>query len=233
MAFRHVGTALSMSTPGATRSSVEDAVENGVTVSFSSVEPTLTTCGSAAAAWIWTLRPTLSAFQLATLLRTTAHDLGAPGFDSASGYGLVSIPAALAALAPFADPLEPNDDVAEVKPGVLFPDGEPALTTAERPSIRAAGSLDASDDPRDLYRIWVPARKVVRVAVTGAGGAAAARIWGPQTVGVTEGLKARRRDLRGPAMAGGKTGATAYVEVLLTGRTSVASYVLNVTAAKR
>jgi hypothetical protein len=78
----------------------------------------------------------------------------------------------------------------------------------------------------------VPARKVVRVSVA-AGGTAAARIWGPQTVGVNESLRARRRDLRGPAVAGGKTGATAYVEVLLTGRSTTASYVLGVTASKR
>ena len=188
---------------------------------------------SAAAAWVWTVRPTLTAFQVAALLRSTARDLSTPGFDSASGYGLVNIPAAIAAPAPPVDPLEPNDDVDEVKPGALFPDGQPPLTTPAKPSIRAAGSLDATDDPRDLYRIWVPARKVVRVSVTGAGGAAAARIWGPQTVGVTEGLKPRRRDLRGPAMTGGARGATAYVEVLLTGRSNAASYVLNVTASRR
>jgi hypothetical protein len=78
----------------------------------------------------------------------------------------------------------------------------------------------------------VPANKVVRVAVS-ADGRAAARIWGPQTVSVNEGLAARRRDLRGTSVNGGKKGSAAYVEVLLTGRASDAAYVLNVTAAKR
>jgi hypothetical protein len=71
------------------------------------------------------------------------------------------------------------------------------------------------------------------VSVTGSGGTAAARIWGPRTVALNEGLKPRRRDLRGPAMAGGRAGTAAYVEVLLTGRSDVSRYLLNVTAAKR
>jgi hypothetical protein len=173
------------------------------------------------------------ALQVSEVLRSSAHDLGFPGFDSSTGYGLLNVPAALAAPTPAVDPFEPNDDVGEVKPGALFPDGEPALTSQAKPSTRIAGSLDASDDPHDLYRIWIPAKKVVRVSVTGSGGTAAARIWGPRTVALNEGLKPRRRDLRGPAMAGGRAGTAAYVEVLLTGRSDVSRYLLNVTAAKR
>ena len=75
---------------------------------------------SAAAAWVWTARPALSAFQVAALLRATARDLGTPGFDSASGYGLVDVAAALTAPTPAVDPLEPNDDVDQVKPGARF-----------------------------------------------------------------------------------------------------------------
>ena len=78
----------------------------------------------------------------------------------------------------------------------------------------------------------MPANKVVHVAAS-AGGRAAARIWGPQTVSVNEGIAARRRDLRGTSVKGGKKGFAAYVEVLLTGRAASADYVLSVTAAKR
>ena len=187
---------------------------------------------AAAAAWVWTLRPTLTAGQLAQVLRSSARDLGSTGWDATSGYGLVDVAAALVAPTPASDPSEPNDDIGQVKPGVLFADGEAPLTTPSKPSIRIAGALDSSEDPRDLYRIWVPQNKVVHVSVGGPG-TAAARIWGPQTVGVAEGLKARRRDLRGPAMAGGKNGSAAYVEVLLTGRTTTAHYLLSVTASKR
>jgi subtilisin family serine protease len=187
---------------------------------------------SAAAAWVWTLRPTLTVSQLADVLRAGAHDIGAPGFDIATGFGLLSIPGALAAPTPPNDPQEPNDDIDQVKPGTLFPDGEPALTTASRPSSRIAAALDSAEDPRDLYRIWVPAHRTIHLRVTPSA-AAAARIWGPKTVSIDEGITARRRDLKGPTIRAGKKGTTAYVEVLLTGRSLRSRYVLSVTAAKR
>jgi hypothetical protein len=120
-----------------------------------------------------------------------------------------------------------------VKPHALFPTGQPALTTAAQPSNRIAATLDANKDPRDLYRIWVPAHRTVRVSVTGADGNAAARIWGPQTVSVDEALAARRRDLKGTLARAGNTGFAAYVEVLLTGRSADAQYVLSVQSSKR
>jgi subtilisin family serine protease len=187
---------------------------------------------SAAAAWVWTARPTLSATQLSELLRTSARDIGPAGVDGASGWGIVNIPAALTAPTPAVDPQEPNEDVDEIKPGALFRDGQPPLTTQARPTNRIAASLDANDDPRDLYRIWVPARRVVHVSVS-SGGTAAARIWGPKTISTAEGIVARRRDLRGPAIAGGKKGSAAYVEVLLTGASAQSRYVLTVRAARR
>ena len=186
---------------------------------------------AAAAAWIWTARPTLTVTQLADVLRQSARDIGAPGFDSSAGWGIIDIPAALAAPAPASDPGEPNDDIAQVKPGQLFALGQPPLTSPAKASIRVTGSLDQSEDPRDIYRIWVPANKVVRVSVS-AGGTAAARIWGPLTVAVNEGILARRRDLKGGTVRAGKKGFSAYVEVLLTGRSANARYVLSVTAAK-
>lgn len=187
---------------------------------------------AAAAAWVWTMRPTLRAGQVMQLLRSTARDLGPPGFDAASGWGLVDIPAALAAPAPPVDPEEPNDDIRQVKPGELFSLGEPPLTSSTHPSTRIAGTLDQAEDPRDIYRIWVPPRRYVSVS-TVSGGNTAARIWGPKTVGVKEGLAPRRRDLKGQKMYGGKTGSQAYVEVLLTGRSNTAYYVLSVKASKR
>ena len=187
---------------------------------------------AAAAAWIWTQRPNLSVSQLEDVLRESARDLGAPGYDTTYGWGLLDIPAALSAPTPAADPGEPNDDIAQVKPGPLFQAGESALTTPARPSIRVAGSLDESEDPRDVYRIWVPARRIVRVSVA-AQGRAAARIWGPHTVSTAEGVVARRRDLRGPSIRGGAKGVAAYVEVLLTGRADRTSYTLDVRASRR
>ena len=119
-----------------------------------------------------------------------------------------------------------------MKPGQLFELGEPALTTTAKPSTRVAATLDASEDPQDLYRVWVPAHKTVRVTVSAAG-RAVARIWGPNTLSVNEGLAARRRDLKGQSISATKKGFAAYVEVLLTGRSTDASYLLSVTASKR
>jgi subtilisin family serine protease len=187
---------------------------------------------AAAAAWIWTVRPSLTVAQLADVLRHSARDIGAPGYDIASGWGILDIPSALAAPTPANDPLEPNDDINQVKPGRLFPTGEPPLTTLAKPSVRVAASLDAAEDPRDVYRIWVPAGETVRASVS-ASGNAAARIWGPQTTSLSEDLGSRRRDLKGPSVTAGKKGFGAYVEVLLTGRASRTTYVLGVTASKR
>ena len=188
---------------------------------------------SAAAAWVWTMRPSLDAGQVADVLRAGAHDIPPRGFDTASGFGLVNIPGALAAPTPPVDPEEPNDDIDQVKPHALFPDGQPALTTPGRASGRIAASLDAQEDPSDIYRIWVPAHRTVRARVTTGARAAAARIWGPKTVSVDEGLFARRRDLKGSSITAGATGFAAYVEVLATGAAARTRYVLTVTAAKR
>jgi subtilisin family serine protease len=188
---------------------------------------------SAAAAWVWTVRSTLDAGQVADVLRAGAHDIPPAGFDSSSGYGLLNIPGALAAPTPPVDPSEPNDDIDQVKPHAMFPDGEPALTTPARPSGRIAASLDVEEDPRDIYRIWVPAHRTVHARVTSGSRLAAARIWGPKTVSIDEGLFARRRDLKGPSITAGAQGFAAYVEVLPTGASERARYVLSVTAAKR
>jgi subtilisin family serine protease len=187
---------------------------------------------SAAAAWVWTVRPTLTVSQLSQILRSTARDIGPSGFDNASGWGIIDIPAALAAPTPANDPFEPNDDISEVKPGSLFEAGQPPLTTPTKPSIRLVATLDTGDDPRDVYRVWVPAKRYVHVTVS-SGGDAAARLWGPQTSSTHEGVKAQRRDLRGQKMYGGKRGTAAYVEVLLTGRSPAAIYTLTVTVSKK
>jgi subtilase family protein len=187
---------------------------------------------TAAAAWIWSARPTLTAGQVAQILRGSARQVRPNRFDLQTGYGVLNIPAALAAPAPPNDPSEPNDDIVQVRPGALFPAGEPPLTTSTRPSSRISGTLLQTEDPRDLYRIWVPAHRVVHVAVS-ARGAATAHIWGPATLGVEESGTSRARDLKGSSITGGKKGSFAYADVELSSQSDAASYVLNVTAAKR
>ena len=187
---------------------------------------------AAVAAWLWTARPTLTASQVADILRSTAHPVGPSRFTTQTGYGIVNIAAALAAPTPQNDPQEPNDDVSQVAPGALFSSGQPPLTTVGRPSNRIAARLLQAEDPRDLYRIWIPAHRTVRVSLDTTG-SAVARIWGPKTFSVTEAPVLRSRDLKGRSITGGAKGAYGYAEVFLTGRTPTASYVLAVRAAKR
>ena len=230
-AFSTIGHGIDVSAPG---------VSISASVPFSH-DPSGTSTGlagtsfsapivSAAAAWIWTMRPTLDASQVATLLRETARDIGVPGFDLQSGFGIVNIPAALTAPAPVSDPQEPNDDIAEVKPRVLWADGQPMLTSPTHVSNGIAASLDQAEDPRDVYRVWVPPHAVVRAKVS-SNGTATARIWGPATESVNENILLRRRDLKGPSIRGGAKGSIAYVEVLLTGTSKSSSYILSVTAS--
>jgi Subtilase family len=187
---------------------------------------------TAAAAWIWTVRPTLTASQVAELLRESAHPVGPERFDTKTGYGVIDVASALAMPTPPPDPVEPNDDISEVKPGLFFSAGQPPITTTAHPSTRLAGTVMQSDDPVDVYRIWIPARRKVRVSITPKTSTSAA-IWGPKTISLDESQTLRKRDLSGSSITGGAKGGYAYVEVKLTGSTPQAAYVLSVTAAKR
>ena len=119
-----------------------------------------------AAAWIWTARPSLDAGQVAQILRASATDIGAPGRDTTSGFGLLNVPAALALAAPVKDPYEPNDDVGDVTPGRLTYHGTPALTSRAKTFNRASGRVDTAEDPRDVYRVWLPKGKRLEARVS-------------------------------------------------------------------
>jgi hypothetical protein len=127
---------------------------------------------SGAAAWIWTLRPSLDAGQVAQILRSTATDIGAPGRDAASGFGLLSVPAALSLPAPVKDQTESNDDVEDVTPGREGYHGTPAFTRGAKTSNRTGGRVDAAEDPRDVYRVWLPKGKRVHALLSADAGIA-------------------------------------------------------------
>ncbi len=127
---------------------------------------------SGAAAWIWTLRPSLDAGQVAQILRTSATDIDAPGRDAASGFGLLNVPAAISLPAPVRDQSEPNDDVDDVTPGRQGYHGTPAFTRRAKTSNRASGRVDAAEDPRDVYRVWLTKGKKVRARLSADAGIA-------------------------------------------------------------
>jgi hypothetical protein len=120
-----------------------------------------------AAAWVWTVRPNLDNTQLFEVMRRSATDIGAEGFDNATGWGLLNIPAALSFPAPRRDPQEPNEQPNEIEPGALFANGTPPLTTSRRTSGSITAHVDRTEDPVDLYRVWAPAERVVRARSVG------------------------------------------------------------------
>src|SRR4051794_27968118 len=110
-----------------------------------------------AAAWVWSSRANLSNGQVADVLRESAQDVAAPGYDPQTGFGLVNIPKALGARTPLNDPLEPNDDISFVD-GTAFRTADPYVWRGfPRAPIRA--SVDEVEDPIDVYRIRVPAHR--------------------------------------------------------------------------
>jgi subtilisin family serine protease len=163
------------------------------------------------AAWIWTVRPELDAGQLFELIRRSAHDLGPPGWDPDTGFGLLDMHAALAAPAPLRDPQEPNDDVAEVRPGVTLATGGIVLAAP----AQLAGRLDGVDDPRDVYRLRIPAHRRVRVTAAAADGRPlAVSIWSAAAstvVGTTRNRLASGANVT--AATARKAGFTGYAEV--------------------
>jgi hypothetical protein len=112
-----------------------------------------------AAAWIWTARPGLDASQVLEVMRRSGRDLGVPGFDADTGFGMLDVPSALAYPTPVPDPLEPNEDVDLVKRNKLFAEPMPALSG----TLRAR--LTPGEDPNDVYRIRVPAKRTVVVTL--------------------------------------------------------------------
>ncbi len=142
---------------------------------------------SGAAAWVWTTRPGLDASQLFEVMRRSATDIGPPGRDDASGFGVLNVPAALTYQEPVSDPFEPNDDVNYVRPGGMYYNGIPVLTSRAKPSTTLVGRLAVAEDPRDVYRIFVPAQGRVTVKTTAAAGVDLG-LWAPATTSVTHGL---------------------------------------------
>jgi subtilisin family serine protease len=180
-----------------------------------------------AAAWVWTTRPDLDNTQLFEVMRRSATDIGEPGFDHATGYGLLNIPSALSFKTPTRDPQEPNEKPNQIEPHALFPTGTPPLTSPGHTSGFVSAHVDRSEDPLDLYRVWAPAGLTLR-----------ARSSGPVAVRI---LKRALLVNRVPPLAIAKRGVAAYrnrgkgayvyVEVRPSGA-RVADYTVRFTAAR-
>jgi hypothetical protein len=171
---------------------------------------------SAVASWVWTSRPELDASQVFELLRHSARDIATRGFDTRTGFGVVDLPAALAAPAPPPDAAEPNDDVDLVKAGGVFRSAKPPL------GPRLSATLDSGNDPVDVYRVVVPAHKTLTATVL-TGRPLRVALWKSRTRSI-RGPKANRLAVQTKPAGGretvrfrnvGTNAATLYLEVAL------------------
>ena len=141
-----------------------------------------------ATAWVWTARPTLETTQVFDLMRLSAKDIWTRGWDKDSGFGLLDIPNALTQAPPPVDPLEPNDDVAQIRAHGIFPAAKPLVTGSLRARVAAV------DDPDDLYRVSVPARSTLTVTMKPEANLNL-RLWASGTRSVSENGVDRLHDL--------------------------------------
>lgn len=116
-----------------------------------------------AASWIWAARTALNAGQVADVIRYSATDLGPQGWDQDYGWGMLNLDAALQEPTPPVDPGEPNDDLAMVNGTVFRGADRPVWKGLGRRTIFA--SADVVEDPVDVYRLRLPARSEVSVAI--------------------------------------------------------------------
>lgn len=157
-----------------------------------------------ATAWVWTARPDLDNTQVFDLVRYAARDVGAAGFDTDTGFGVLDIPAALTDPAPASDQQEPNDDISHVRANGLFRTATRPITAPGRPRAAFTARLDATEDPEDVYRVYVPPRRTVRIVVTPTHDVDV-DLWKPSTTSVFLRGSARTRQL---FAHGGRNGRT-------------------------
>jgi hypothetical protein len=172
---------------------------------------------AAAAAWIMAERPRLSADQVAEVLRRSARDLIRPGWDIATGWGALDLPAALSAPAPPHDPLEPNDDIRWVSGRALFAADTPFLRRTR--SVAFGARLDVQKDPYDVYPMWVPPGSTVRISMVPQMVRADLYLWRPDAgtaIGERFVAKSKRPGLRPERIVAtnhGRRPLTAWIEV--------------------
>ncbi len=115
-----------------------------------------------AVAWIRAKRPTLTGDQVAQAVRLSATDLGKPGWELDTGFGILSVGRAETITPPPPDPAEPNDDIMWVD-GRAFGKPDRAFYTGHG-HPRLLGLLDVFEDPADVYRVRLRPRSHVKVS---------------------------------------------------------------------
>jgi hypothetical protein len=155
---------------------------------------------AAAIAWVLAARLDLRADQAADVIRYSARDVGEPGYDSSTGYGVIALASALTRAAPPHDPAEPNDDIRWVD-GRMFGKPDPVLYRGSGRAVRITATLDRIEDPHDVWRVKVRGHGRVRLTADPAYGHIDLRVLSPRTRALSE----RRRVLARSAQPGERT----------------------------
>jgi hypothetical protein len=122
--------------------------------------------------------------------------VGAPGYENATGFGVLDLPTALNRPPPAEDPQEPNDDIRYVN-GRTF--GAPAAPLYRgRPNLVVA-TADYAEDPVDIYRVKIPARDRVRLSLKPAVGDPDLFVYGARAHSVRRGSSLRSSSKTGAA----------------------------------
>jgi len=116
---------------------------------------------AAAVAWVRQARPELTYDQAAQVVRLAARDVGDPGWDEDTGYGVLDVAAALGKEPPPHDALEPNDDIEWVDGRAFGKPDRPVFRGRRKVKLQAL--VDRLEDPVDVYRVKVRAGRRARV----------------------------------------------------------------------
>jgi hypothetical protein len=199
---------------------------------------------AAATAWVWSLRRDLDQTQMFDLMRFSAHDISETGFDADTGFGLLDLPTALSQEAPSPDPQEPNEDIYMIKANGLFKKAVPPLTRVGHGQATVHARLDYTEDPEDVYRIYVPAHRTATIRVVGDENVDL-EMWRPATKTVFARGAQLQRDLIGSSKRGGtaaeviaflngnKRAGVIFADVFLGKDAGSADYKLRVTTSRK
>jgi hypothetical protein len=116
-----------------------------------------------AAALVQARRSDLTPQQLFELVRRAADDLGAPGRDNDTGFGMLDVAKALSDLPQAKESVpEPDDDPAWVRRA--YANVHKPLLSKKKPRFKASASVSAAKDPADVFPVSLV--KGDRVVVT-------------------------------------------------------------------
>jgi hypothetical protein len=174
--FSNANTAVDLSAPGVgILTAVPPALDtDGVQDGYQAMDGTSFSAPmvSAAMAWVRAARPDLTPDRVVEAVKRSATDVVAPdgvnrpGWDPLTGFGVLNVGAALQIPTdrlPIQDPLEPNDNLVWVD-GTAF--GKPSAPIWQGgKGVEVNALLDKQEDPVDVYRIIVGAKKSAKITV--------------------------------------------------------------------